>query len=498
MKKSELQSLGEIIVSNARTSSRVSRLVKKGLLRKIAPRLYSSNLEDDPCLIVDRNLYHVLGGLFPGAVLSHRSAFEIRPVDGHIFLTYPYDRIVHLPGLTVHLLRGAEASIGTFPYPGGLSVSSEARALLENLQPSRARSGPSRTLSRDWMENRLEKICRRKGERALDVIRDEARALAPKLGRELENEVLQSIISALLGSGEPSGLQNRAARSRAAGLPLDAERLRLFDALHVALARRLFTPYQADPDAEATRNIAFFEAYFSNHIEGTRFEVREAMEMLHGNLPDPRRPEDSHDIIGTFNVVSDHAEMSRTPNTADALVDLLTTRHTVIMAGRPGSSPGAFKDRINRAGSTVFVRPDLVEGTLQAGFELMMGLREPLARAIYMMFLVSEVHPFTDGNGRMARIMMNAELVSAASGRILLPIVSREDYLLALRALSRGGRTEPLIQLMEQLQEFTASLDASSLDTLRTQLEQAGAFAEPREGRLRPPRIRRPGHSGGG
>ena len=30
-----------------------------------------------------------------------------------------------------------------------------------------------------------------------------------------------------------------------------------------------------------------------------------------------------------------------------------------------------------------------------------------------MMFLVSEVHPFADGNGRAARIMMNAELVAA-------------------------------------------------------------------------------------
>ena len=33
------------------------------------------------------------------------------------------------------------------------------------------------------------------------------------------------------------------------------------------------------------------------------------------------------------------------------------------------------------------------------------------------MFLISEVHPFDDGNGRIARVMMNAELVSAADVR---------------------------------------------------------------------------------
>jgi fido (protein-threonine AMPylation protein) len=35
-----------------------------------------------------------------------------------------------------------------------------------------------------------------------------------------------------------------------------------------------------------------------------------------------------------------------------------------------------------------------------------------------MMFLISEVHPFADGNGRIARIMMNAELVAAGEERI--------------------------------------------------------------------------------
>ena len=42
---------------------------------------------------------------------------------------------------------------------------------------------------------------------------------------------------------------------------------------------------------------------------------------------------------------------------------------------------------------------------------MMASLDDPIARVIYMMFLVSEVYPYDDGNGRIARIMMNAELV---------------------------------------------------------------------------------------
>ena len=41
------------------------------------------------------------------------------------------------------------------------------------------------------------------------------------------------------------------------------------------------------------------------------------------------------------------------------------------------------------------------------------SLDTPFARAVFIMFLVSEVHPFVDGNGRIAPIMKRAELVAA-------------------------------------------------------------------------------------
>ncbi|WP_286145042.1 Fic family protein [Bacteroides caecimuris] len=53
-------------------------------------------------------------------------------------------------------------------------------------------------------------------------------------------------------------------------------------------------------------------------------------------------------------------------------------------------------------------------------------MTDPFARAIFMMFMISEVHPFNDGNGRIARVMMNAELVRADQSRIIIPTVFRE------------------------------------------------------------------------
>jgi Fic family protein len=65
-----------------------------------------------------------------------------------------------------------------------------------------------------------------------------------------------------------------------------------------------------------------------------------------------------------------------------------------------------------------------------------------------MMFMVSEVHPFNDGNGRVARVMMNAELAAAGQMRELIPIVYRSNYISSLRALSANTWPEPIIKTL--------------------------------------------------
>ena len=151
------------------------------------------------------------------------------------------------------------------------------------------------------------------------------------------------------------------------------------------------------------------------------------------------------------------------------------------MEGRPDKGPGRFKADPNRAGSTLFVAPELVEGTLAKGFEIRRGLTSPLHRAIFVMFLVSEVHPFADGNGRAARIMMNAELVAAGESRIIVPTVYRNNYLMALKALSQNGITGALVRTMDFAQRYTAAIDFAELGRARFVLDRTHAFFDPNE-----------------
>jgi fido (protein-threonine AMPylation protein) len=140
-----------------------------------------------------------------------------------------------------------------------------------------------------------------------------------------------------------------------------------------------------------------------------------------------------------------------------------------------------FKTSANRAGATLFVAPELVAGTLAKGFEFYRSLTAPLHRAIFMMFLISEVHPFADGNGRAARIMMNAELIATGESRIIVPTVYRNDYLMALKGLSQNGITGALVRTLDFAQRYTVAVDFADLDRARFILDRTHAFADPNE-----------------
>ena len=139
----------------------------------------------------------------------------------------------------------------------------------------------------------------------------------------------------------------------------------------------------------------------------------------------------------------------------------------------------------NRAGNSHFVDYELVRGTLKKGFDFYQALRSPFAKAVFMLFMISEVHPFNDGNGRISRIMMNAELTHANESKIIIPTVFRTDYLNALRKLTRQNDPSVLIRAMNRVRLFSSQLHAEDFDTIQLQLERSNAFSDSEEDILR-------------
>ncbi len=122
--------------------------------------------------------------------------------------------------------------------------------------------------------------------------------------------------------------------------------------------------------------------------------------------------------------------------------------------------------------------PDLVEGTLRKGFKWLQALEAPFHKAVYSLFLITEVHPFIDGNGRCARLMMNSELIEAHQSRIIIPTILRNNQLVALKALSQNTRAEPLIKILDFAQHYTSLIDWSSYQKALKMLQKTNAFED--------------------
>ncbi|MEX0973406.1 MAG: Fic family protein [Solirubrobacterales bacterium] len=448
----------------------------------MARGLYTWNLDEPIERLVRRRWLDVAALSFPGAVLVDRSAVEARPAaDGSVFLDSgpkpAHPTAVRLPGLTLKPRSGPGPIEGDMQF-GPLHRSGEARTALENMRPSRARGGVARTLSSAELEQWLERIARNRGEPELLRIRDEARKLARPLSAEAEQGRLDELIAALLGTGD-SRLATGPGRARGRRQPFDAARVGLFETLHGALAGHVAAVRPEPPDTE--RIFAFFEAYFSNFIEGTEFAVDEAEEIVFSGVIPDDRPEDAHDILGTFGVVTDPVLRERIPTDAGDLAELLRLLNRRILEQRPDKAPGQWKQRDNRAGGTSFVPHELVLGTLQEAWRFYETLPAGFPRAVFAMFAVSEIHPFADGNGRVCRTLMNAELSAAGQCRAAIPLCFRSDYLDALRAMSRQANPEPLLRMTDRAQRWASLVDWSTMPRAITQLNSTNALIAPDE-----------------
>jgi len=96
------------------------------------------------------------------------------------------------------------------------------------------------------------------------------------------------------------------------------------------------------------------------------------------------------------------------------------------------------------------------------------------------MFVVAEVHPFTDGNGRLARLAMNAELSVVSASRIIIPTLYREEYLDCLRVLTREGNPKPYLDAMQHIHAWTAAFDYDDLDKVIADMKACNAFQRSR------------------
>lgn len=227
----------------------------------------------------------------------------------------------------------------------------------------------------------------------------------------------------------------------------DLDRLRPLSAGTLAQLRKYY-------DVELT--------YTSNAIEGNTLTHRETAEIIeHGITVGGKPLRDHFEAVDHYEAVQWMRDVAAkaTPLGEDTVLDL----HRRIVARSQPDIAGRYSPYPRRvAGSPVIFPnplkiPQLME---EFGAWLSSASSEP-ARAFEGHFRLTAIHPFSDGNGRTARLLMNLMLIRGGYPPVAVRPEDRNSY---LDALERGSLAENLQPLQSFMHE---RLDATLEEHLR-------------------------------
>ena len=93
-------------------------------------------------------------------------------------------------------------------------------------------------------------------------------------------------------------------------------------------------------------------------------------------------------------------------------------------------------------------RSEAVRDAMPALFDLLENEGEASVRAVLGHWLFGYIHPYPDGNGRIARLLMNAMLASGGYPWTIIRHEDRDAYMAALEAASVNMNVEPFVRFV--------------------------------------------------
>jgi hypothetical protein len=103
-----------------------------------------------------------------------------------------------------------------------------------------------------------------------------------------------------------------------------------------------------------------------------------------------------------------------------------------------------------RASRHVPPPPEAVNDAMAALLDLLQGEPEAIVRAVLGHWLFGFIHPYLDGNGRMARFLMNLMMASGGYPWTIVRTTRRKEYLAALEAASADQNVLPFAKFIRE------------------------------------------------
>jgi Fic family protein len=223
-------------------------------------------------------------------------------------------------------------------------------------------------------------------------------------------------------------------------------------------------PLSAGALAQLQRYYDVELTYTSNAIEGNTLTHRETAEVIEHGITVGGKPLRDH-----LEAVDHHAAVQwmRAQAARDAPVGESTVceLHRRIVARSQPEIAGIYSPHPRRiAGSAVIFPNPLKIPPLMAAFGTWLATAYAApADALAAHFRLTEIHPFTDGNGRAARLLMNLLLIRAGYPPVAVRPEDRKTYLDALEHASLADDLAPFQTLMHERLDATLAEYLSAL-----------------------------------
>jgi Fic family protein len=207
--------------------------------------------------------------------------------------------------------------------------------------------------------------------------------------------------------------------------------------------------------------------YESNSIEGNSLTLRETELVLSKGVTVSGKPLKDHLEAVNLSLAWERVKTLAQPDSALTERDLLDL-HQIVLTRVEDNHAGAYRSGAVRISGSNHIPPNPIKvPDLMTGlFASLSDIADPVERAARLHHGIASIHPFTDGNGRAARLAMNFILLSAGYPPISIPTALRQAYCNALEAADSGDfqtwQNFLSSQLHQELDEWLAALDPTS------------------------------------
>jgi Fic family protein len=208
--------------------------------------------------------------------------------------------------------------------------------------------------------------------------------------------------------------------------------------------------------------------YTSNAIEGNTLGPVETTLVIEQGVTIAGRPLQDHmEALDHYDAIRYVRELARQPSAPLTEVDLRSLHSLVVRRSRPDIA-GRYADlaryvRTER-GRHMFPSPAEIPALMSDFAGWLRAAADTPATAFEAHRRLADIHPFNDGNGRTARLLMNLLLIRGGFPPVAVRPEDRAEYILALQEAQGGqgvARFDNLLyeRLDVTLEEYLSALE---------------------------------------